>query len=192
MMELLRIDELPYALKVNGILVESLLLRYPYCRADAFEIVITDRQIGLFALTDAFEFETREEGAPWRSITLEQLTKALTESTDYLHVEDRPKASEVAERRLVDRGSDLDVPYRGSSRLGKITGHVECVRRVQMVLFEARIPHRIAGTVFVVASARKARKCLMKAGFRKSAIAPAALIEPYSGCAIQLLEHPGA
>ncbi len=189
MPELLRIDELPYALRVNGLLVESVLLRYAHGTADDFQIVITDPKIGLFALTDAFEFETREEGAPWRPITLEQLTKALTESTESLQVEDIPKASEMAERRLFHRRGDPDVPHRGSSRLGEITGHVECIRRVQMALFDARIPHRIAGTVFVVPSARKARMCLMKAGFRKSTIAPAALIEPHSACTIQLLEH---
>ena len=40
-------------------------LQHPH-NAIAFEIVITDRQIGRFALTEAFEFETREEAAPCR------------------------------------------------------------------------------------------------------------------------------
>jgi hypothetical protein len=189
MPELLKIDELPYALRVNGILVESVLLRRANDSADVFQVVITDPQIGLFALNDAFEFEVCEEGAPWRSITLAQLTKGLTKSTESLQVEDIPKASEMAERRLFDRLDDIDVPHRESLRLGQLTGQVDCISRVQKALYQARIPHMMAGAVCVVPSALKARMCLMRAGFRKSTIAPTALIEPLSGCTIQLLER---
>jgi hypothetical protein len=189
MPELFKIDELPFELRVNGVPVESVHIRPAHDAADDLQVVITDSQIGLFALSDAFEFEVREQGTPWHPITLEQLKKALTESTESLQVEDMPKASEVADRRLFDRLDDIDVPHRGSPRLSELTGHVDCIRRVQKVLYEARIAHRIAGTVFVVPSVLQARMYLMKAGFRKSTIAPTALIEPRSGCAIQLVER---
>lgn len=188
MPELLKVDELPYALRVNGILVKSVLLRRANDLSEDFQVVITDPQIGQFALTETCAFEMREEGALWRPITLAQLTKALTERVQSVQIEDVPKASEAAERRLFGRLDDMDVPHRGASRLGEITGYVDCIRRVQKVLYAARIPHRIAGTVFVVPSALKARMCLMKAGLRRSTIAPAALVEPRSGCTIQLLE----
>ena len=189
MPELLKIDELPFELKVNGVLVESVHIRPTHDAADDLQVVITDSQIGLFAVNDAFEFEVREEGIPWRPITLEQLTKALTESNEFLQVEDIPKASEMAERRLFDRLDDIDVPHRRSPRLSELTGQVDCISRVQKALYQARIPHMMAGAVCVVPSALKARMCLMTAGFRKSTLAPAALIEPLSGCTIQLLER---
>lgn len=150
MPEILKIDELPYGLRVNGALIESVLLRSVNDSADVFQVVITDPQIGRFALSDAFDFEVREEGAPWRPITLAQLTKALTESIESLQVENIPNASERAERKLFDRLDDTDVSHRESPRLSELTGHVDCIRQVQKVLYEARIAHRMAGTVFVV------------------------------------------
>ena len=135
-----------------------------------------------------FELEIRQEGSPWRTATLEQLTKVLAESNEFLQAEDLRKASERVERKLLDRLSDVNVPHRRSSRMTELTGHDECVRQVQKVLCEARKPHRVAGTVFVVPSRCRARMLLSRAGFRPSPIAPAALIEPGSGCAIQLVE----
>jgi hypothetical protein len=189
MPELLRIDELPCELMINGIPVRSVHIRCAPDSPEDFQILITDPQIGSFALHDGFELEMQEQGSPWRPVTLQQLMKTLTKSSEFLHAGDMPKSSEVVERRLFDRLDDVDIPHRRSPRLSELTGHDECVKQVQKVLREARVPHRVAGSVFVVPSALQARICLMKAGFRKSTIAPAALIEPRSGCAIQLVER---
>ncbi len=43
----------------------------------------------------------REEGSSWRTVTLEQFAKALTESSEFLQSEDLPKSSEMAERPAV-------------------------------------------------------------------------------------------
>jgi hypothetical protein len=182
-------DELSCKLRVNGLLVQSVHIRCVPELADDFQVVITDPQIGRFSLTDAFEFEMREQGSSWRPVTLEQLKMTLTESSEFLQTEDIPKASEKAERRLFDRLDDLDIPHRNSPRVAKITGHDRCVKRVQFLLYQAAIPHEVSGTVFVVPSALKARIVLRRAGFSPSPIAPAALIEPLSGCAIQLVER---
>ena len=131
----------------------------------------------------------RDEGSSWRPVTLEQLTKALTESSEFLHAGDLQQSSEIAEHRLFEKFDDLDSPHRRSRRLSDLTRHHECVREVQKVLHEARVPHQVAGTVFVVPNAFRTRICLIRAGFRKSPISSAALIEPRSGCAIQLVER---
>jgi hypothetical protein len=189
MSEPLKIDELPWKLKVNGIPVRAVQIHCVPDSADDFQVLMIDPLIGNFSLTDAFELEMREEGSLWRPVTLEKLKMTLTESSEFLQTEDIPKASEIAERRLFDRLDDLDIPHRNSPRVAKITGHDRCVKRVQFLLYEAAIPHEVSGTVFVVPSALKARIVLRRAGFRPSPIAPAALIEPLSGCAIQLVER---
>jgi hypothetical protein len=183
-----RIDELPFELLVNGIPVRSVDVRCAPA-SDDFQVLMTDPQLGRFSLTRAFELEMREKGSSWRPVTLEQLTKTLTENSEFLHAEDIPKSSEMAERQLFDRIDDVEIPHRRSPRLSTLTGHDECVREVQKVLREARVPHQVAGTVFVVPNALRTRICLIRAGFRKSPISPAALVEPRSGCAIQLVER---
>jgi hypothetical protein len=187
--EPIKIDELPWDLKVNGISVQSVQIR-SVPASDDFQILMTDPQLGRFSLTRAFELEMREEGSSWRTVTLEQLTKALTESSEFLQTEDIPKASEMAERRLFDRFDDLDIPHRSSPRVGKITGHVRCVKRVQAVLYEAAIPHQVSGTVFLVPDAAQARIVLIHAGFQQSTISPGALLEPRANCAVHLIERP--
>lgn len=184
--ELFRIDELPWDLLVNGIRVRSVLIRYAPDSVD-FQIGIDD-PIGSIILHDGFKLEMKEQDS-WRPLTLEQLKKSLAARSDFLHAGDMPKSSEIFERRLFDRLDDVDIPHRRSPRLGKLTGHDECVREVQRVLIEARVPHQVAGTVFVVPNAFRTRFCLIRAGFRKSSISPAALIEPRTGCAVQLVER---
>ncbi len=187
--EPIRIDELPWELKVNGIPVQSVQIR-SVPASDDFQILMTDPQFGRFSLTSAFELEMREEGSSWRTVTLEQLTKALTESSEFLQTEDIPKASEMAERRLFDRFDDVDIPHRNSRRVAKITGHDRCVKRVQFLLYEAAIPHQVSGTVFLVPDAAQARIALIRAGFERSTISPGAVLEPQRDCAIHLLERP--
>ena len=188
MRELLRIPDLPFELRVNGLLVRSVHIRCTHCSAVDFEILITDPQIGTFALSDTCELETREDGSDWHLVTLEQFAKTLAERSKHFRSVVLSSSSKVAEGQLFDRLDDIDIPHRKSSRLGELTGHVECVRRVQQVLYEARIPHQTAGTVFVVPSVSRARIVLRRAGFEESKITSAALVEPYSGCAIHLLQ----
>jgi hypothetical protein len=185
--ESIRIDELPWELKVNGIPVQSVQIR-SVPASDDFQILMTDPQLGRFSLTSAFELEIREQDS-WQPLTLEQLTRTLTERSEFLQAEDLPRSSEMAERRLFDRFDDLDIPHRSSPRVGKITGHVRCVKRVQAVLYEAAIPHQVSGTVFLVPDAAQARSALIRAGFERSTISPGALLEPQSDCAIHLLER---
>lgn len=185
--EPIRVDELPWELKVNGIPVKSVQIR-SVPDSDDFQILMTDPQLGRFSLTSAFELEIREQDS-WQPLALEQLTRTLTERSEFLQAEDLPKSSEMAERRLFDRIDDVAISHQRSPRLNQLTGQGECVRRVQKVLDEARVPHRVAGTVFVVPSSFRARICLLRAGFRKSTIAPSALVEPVTARAVLLVER---
>jgi hypothetical protein len=186
MSEPLKVDELPFQLLVNGISVRSVLLRRAPDSED-FQVAIDD-PIGSIILHEGFELEIREQDS-WRPLTLEQLKRTLAARTEFLHAEDLPKSSEMAERRLLDKIDDVDIPHQRSPRLHQLTGQGECVRQVQKVLDEARVPHRVAGTVFVVPSAFRARICLLRAGFRRSTIAPTALVEPVTARAVLLVER---
>jgi len=190
MEEPLNIDELPCDLMVNGLRFQAVHIRYVPDSADNFQLVLSDPILGAFALHAEFELVMRDEGSCWRPVTLEQLTKILLESGKLLRALDVPKSLETVEHQMFDRLHDIDFPHRKSPRKNKLTGHDECVREVQKVLREARVPHQVAGTVFVVPCAFRTRICLIRAGFRKSTISPGALIEPRSGCAIQLVERP--
>lgn len=189
MEEPLDIDQLPCDLMVNGVPFRSVQIRYVTDSADDFQLVLTHPILGMFALHSEFELVMRDEGSSWRPVTLEQLTKTLTESSEFLRAGVMQQSSEIAERSLFEKLDDIDSGHRRSRRLSELTRHHECVREVQKVLREAQVPHQVAGTVFVVPNAFRTRICLIRAGFRKSPISPAALIEPRSGCAIQLVER---
>jgi len=51
------------------------------------------------------------------------------------------------------------------------------------------LPHKNAGTVFVVPDVRLARSALSQAGFYPSPISAVALVEPQTRCAVQLIEE---
>jgi len=167
MEEPLGIDELHCELMVNGMPVRSVQIRCVPDSTDNFQLVITHPTLGPFALHDGFELEVRERDS-WRPLTLEWLKKTLAAQMKSLHAQDIPKSSKIAERRLFAGLDDFNVPYRRSPRLSGLTGHAECVRHVRKVLLEAGVPHRVAGTVFVVPSSLKARTCLIRLGFEKA------------------------
>lgn len=181
-----RIDELPFELLVNGISVRSVHLR---CAPDSedFQVGIDD-PIGSIILHEGFELEIREQDS-WRPLTVGQLKETLATRGEFLQAEDLPKSSEMAECQLFDRIDDVAIPHQRSPRLNQLTGQDECVREVQRVFREARVPHRVAGTVFVVPSAFRARICLLRAGFRKSTVAPTALVDPVTARAVLLVER---
>ncbi len=184
--ELFRIEALPWDLLVNGIPVRSVHIR---CAPDSedFQVGIDD-PIGSIILHEGFDLEIREQDS-WRPLTLEQLKTTLAARSEFLQAEDLPKSSEMAEHRLFERIDDVAIPHRISPRVSQLTGHEECVREVQKVLHEARVPHKVAGTVFLVPSAFRTRICLLRAGFRKSPISPTALLEPRTGLSVQLVER---
>jgi hypothetical protein len=168
----LKIDELWWELRVNSMPVRTVHIRCASELADGFQIVIDDPQVGSISLHDGFELEMRQPGSPWRPVTLEQLKKTFAKSNEYLRPRHLPRSSERTERQLPDQLDDVDIPHRSSPRLGKIVGHVRCVKRVQAVLYEAAIPHQVSGTVFLVPDAEQARITLIRAGFGHSNISP--------------------
>lgn len=182
------LDQPDLDLMVNGVTMEARLRFHPEA-PEGFDVIVEDPFIGTFALHDQFDLLLRESGSEWRPASLDELRKILAKAAGFLEVEDLPTASEAAARKLFDRFDDVDATPRKPPRLGKITGHHDCMRRVQELLYEARIPHRVAGAVFVVPNVSRTRIVLRRAGFEKSKIAPAALEEPRSGCAIQLIER---
>jgi hypothetical protein len=190
MPERLKIQQLPSELRVNGVVIRSVQVRNRNDAGGEFQVVINDPQIGSFPLHSGFELEMREEGSPWRSVTLEELTKVLAAHSESLRTAHIPKVPDRAKRQPLDRLDEVDIPRSRSPRLGKITGHDRCVQHVQALLYEAAIPHRVSGTVFLVPNSAQAQTILIRAGFEPSTISSGALVAPQSECAIHVLEQP--
>src|SRR5271170_3700869 len=185
-----KIQQLPCELRVNGILIRSVQVRHRNDAGGEFQVTIKDPQIGSFPLHSGFDLEMREEGSPWSSVTLEHLTKVLAARSESLRTADLPKVPDREKRQPFDRLGEVDIPPSRSPRLGQITGHDRCVQHVQALLYEAAIPHRVSGTVFLVPNSAQARTILIRAGFKQSTISSGALIAPQSECAIHVLEQP--
>ena len=72
----------PFELRVNGVVVESGYFRDRLPPATGIELVISDPQIGCFALHAGFNLKLREPGSDWRRVTLNEVKKSLAETDD--------------------------------------------------------------------------------------------------------------
>lgn len=183
--------EFPCELLLNGVPIRSVRVSQGADSSEDFDVVVSDPMLGAFALHSGFEIDVLEPDSNWRRVSLDELKEAL-ETRYLLPAGDLPKGSEVAEYRLFARVDDIQIPCWEQSRLS-IRGREEaCVRYVQRIFYRVGIPHLVAGTTFLVPSAPTARIPLQRAGFRKSAISPSALLEPRTQVSIQLVERdPG-
>ena len=185
------LDEFSCELRVNGVSIPTVRIRQGAESAGDLDVVVTDPVVGCFALHSGFEIDVPEPDSGWRRVSLDEL-KGIFRSRYLLPADDLPKASDIAESRLFARVDDIQIPCWERSRLA-IRGREEaCVRYVQRIFYRVGIPHLVSGATFVVASVPTARIPLQRAGFRKSAISPSALVEPRTQVTIQLVERdPG-
>ena len=175
-------------LLVNGVSMRTVRICQPVESDCDFDVIVTDRMVGSFALHSDFEIDVQELDSCWRRVSLEEL-KAILKRKNLLPVNDLPKSSDIAECRLFARVDDIEIPYWERSRLSGRGREEACVRYVQKILYRVGIPHLVAGTTFTVPSAPTARIPLKRAGFRQSPISRSALVEPRTNVAIQLIER---
>ena len=181
-------EDFPCELLLNGVSVRRVAIRRAADSEADFDVVITDPVLGSFSLHSGFEIDMREHDLNWRRVSLEEL-KRILRCRSLLSLGDLLKVSDIAESRLFARVDDIKIPHLERSPLS-IRGHEEaCVRYVQRIFYRVGIPHLVAGTTFSVPSAQTARIPLKRAGFRRSEISRSALIEPRTGCAIQVIER---
>lgn len=177
-----------FELRVNGIADHPIHFRMSHPEPDDFDILVDDAILGALAITADCLLELREAGGDWRTVTLDEL-KGIAVGDELLMTEDLPKASEMVDRKLFDRLDEVEVNHRRLPQLAALTGHTDCLKRVQALFYRAGLPHKSAGTAFVVPDLRLARTVLCRAGFYPSPISPAALVEPQTRCAVQLIEQ---
>jgi hypothetical protein len=173
---------------VNGVLFRSVNIRNRSDTCDDFDVVVTDPMLGKFALHDGFDIDVREPVSDRQRVSIEEL-KGILANGALAAVGDLPTASEIAECHLFVGVDDIQLPHWESEPRSVLRGQEACVRYVQRIFYRVGIPHLIAGTTFTVPSAPTARIPLKRAGFRQSEISPSALIEPRTGCAIQLVQR---
>ena len=182
------LDDFPCELLLNGMSVRSVTIRQTTESDGDFDVVVTDSILGAFALHSDFEIDVQEADAGWRRVSLDEL-KGILKRRNLLPIEDLPRASEIAECRLFARVDDIQIPHWESAPRSVLRRQDACVQFACRVLYRTGIPHLLAGTTFSVPSAPTARIPLKRAGFRQSEISPSALVEPRTGCSIQLIER---
>jgi hypothetical protein len=182
------LGDLPCELLLNGVPIQSVRIRQGGESAADLGVVVTDPVLGPFALHTGFEIDVPEPDSNWRRVTLDEL-KGILKSRYLLSADDLPKASEIAECRLFARVDDIQIPQWESTPRSVLRRQDACVQFACRVLYRTGIPHLVAGTTFTVPSAPTARIPLKRAGFRQSEISQSALVEPRTGCSIQLIER---
>jgi hypothetical protein len=187
MSDLFTPDEFPFELLVNAVPIQSVRIRQGAESDGDFDVVVTDSILGAFALHSDFEIDVQEPDAGWRRVSLDEL-KGILKRRNLLPIGDLPKASEIAECQLFARVDDIQIPQWESTPRSVLRRQDACVQFACRVLYRTGIPHLVAGTTFSVPSAPTARIPLKRAGFRQSQISPSALVEPRTGCSIQLIE----
>ena len=172
---------------VNGVPFRSVNIRNRPDDPDEFDVVVIEPMLGQFALHAGFDIDVRDPDSHWRPRSFDELKGMLVNSA-LLTIGDLPKASEIAECRLFARVDDIQIPHWESGPRSALRRQEACVRYVQRIFYRVGIPHLIAGTTFTVPTAPTARIPLQRAGFRQSEISLSALVEPRTGCAIQLVQ----
>jgi len=178
-----------FALLINGVANPAIRFRMSHDDPDDIDILVDDRVLGCFAITDDCVLEIRPEAENWRAVSLDELKHILLRVGELVRADDLPKSSGILECKSVTL-DETDVRHRPLMRLGDLTGHADCLKRVQALFYSGQIPHKSAGTVFFIPDLRRARKLLSDAGFSRSPYSPAALIEPQTRCAVHLVEEP--
>jgi hypothetical protein len=156
---------------------------------DDFDILVDDAMLGTLAITPDFVLELREPCAEWRAVTLDELKEVVVGDSDLLMTDHSSMASEMIEKQSSSLFDEVGVIHGPTRQLADLTGHADCLRRVQALFYCAGLPHKNAGTVFVVPDVRLARTVLCQEGFYPSPISPVALVEPQTRCAVQLVEQ---
>ncbi len=168
-----------HRLRVNGIAVLLIRLRYRPDVPDDFEIVIHEPQKGLsFALHSGFDIEIHERGLGWRQVTLDELKHVLVEENQRVGAVTFPKAAET-KRELIG-----------------CVAEGEHIMRAEAALFRSGIPflllpfqaNKFASNLFMVTSLSRAKSCLARAGFREKVGSETVLIDGRTGKPIQLIE----
>jgi hypothetical protein len=177
-----------FELRVNGIADPAIRCQMSHDEPDDFDILVDDAMLGTLAITTDCLLELREEGAAdWRAVTLEELKAMVVDDSNPLITDHSFVAPAMVEKQSCDLVDA--VVRRRPLQFADLTGHSDCLRRVQSLFYRAGLPHKTAGTVFVVPDLRLARTVLCKGGFYPSPISPAALVEPQTQCPVQLIEE---
>jgi hypothetical protein len=176
-----------FELRVDGIADPAIRFRMSHDQPDDFDVIVDDANLGTLAITEDCLVELRQVGADWRAVTLDELKGMVVDDSEPLitgHTSVVPAMVEKQSCDLVD-----EVVHPRPSQFADLTGHSDCLRRVQSLFYRAGLPHKSGGTVFVVPDVRLARAVLNKGGFYPSPISPVALVEPQTRCAVQLVEQ---
>jgi hypothetical protein len=188
---------LTFPLRVNGVAFHEAALRASGAHPTNIQVVIRDRQLGVFALHEEFVLEIREqewEGAPWRQVSIGELTVAVSQAAERVACDahaGRGVVEESLEARNAAVSENLErIPVEGDS------SHVG---RAGEALTRARIRFQIVGGLdsrgrsachltLVVPTLLGAGTCLRRAGFLESLESKYVLVDSRTGWKLRLLQ----
>jgi len=185
-------DEPQVQVMLNGVIAKSVRLRFCPGVSGHLDVIAEDFWVGLIVLTPEFDIFVREECSDWRHVQLGELRSILAARRDSSKLESKARDKDVVDLtpRSAPNGFAAE-PVR-LVRVGEVIGLDASVQRVEAALYRASIPHVRAGATFVIPSALRARKALLRAGFCQHPDYESVLVDPESGIAIRLLERePG-
>ena len=176
-----------FELRIDGIADTAIRFRMSHDEPCDFDVLFDDAILGTLAITPDCILELREADADWHAVTLDELKGILLGDSESLTTNDLTQVSDTVEWPRLDRLNEVGAIHRRS--LADLTGHTECLKRVQSLFYGAGLPYKTAGTVLIVPNVRLARAVLCQGGFYPSEISPVALVEPQTQCAVQLIEE---
>ena len=176
-------------IQINGTVATSVRLRSQHGAPGQLEVVVDDPWLGVFALHRQFDLLVKEEGAEWRTVTLDELRGILEANINPPGADEKANDHQMRGPMLPNPPNELAGARPKLVRLGTITGLDSCVQRIEAILYRASIPHLTAGSTFVVPSMMSARACLLRAGFHQDQRYESVLFDPESKIAIRLLER---
>jgi len=185
-----------FPLRVNGVTFYETTLRASGAHPTNVQVVVRDRQLGVFALHEEFVLEIREqewEGAPWRQVSMGELTVVVSQAAERVAC-DAHAGRRVVEESLEARNAVV------SENLGRIPveGDSSHVGRAEKALTRAGIRFQIVGGLdsrgrsachlTLVATIVGAGTCLQRTGFLESPESKCVLVDSRTGWKLRLLQ----
>jgi hypothetical protein len=184
-------------IRVNGLEFREVILRRCVEDRQKWQVAISDRWVGCFALHEGFQLEIRPDGGvetDWQRISLADLRIAALQEAQNGAIDLEEVAPTTCGQRedptTDDRGIIARIPVEGDS------SHVD---RLSQALSQARIRFQMVGgldgrgqgsghVTLVVSSLPAARVWLWRAGFLESPESKYVLIDSQTGWKVRLLE----
>jgi hypothetical protein len=125
----------PLRIQINGTVTTSVRLRSQHGAPGQLEVVVDDPWLGVFALHRQFDLLVREEGAEWRTVTLDELRGILEANINPLGADKKTNDHQMRGPMPPNPPNEPAGARPKLVRLGPIIGLEACVQRIEAILY---------------------------------------------------------